>query len=133
MISAEGPMKTPLHPEQKSNKIEYYLLRECLYDSPCDLFFKKTLYLITFHLKKFQNCQFLVEVLFGILTTVLSLSASILFTFTLRDKLQKQVSAHFKNKLGQPVDSSQGDVKQVGECICVDSVEFFRILAKIQL
>ena len=51
------------------------------------IFFQKALHLITFHLKKFQNCQFLVEVLFGILTTVLSLSASILFTFTLRDKL----------------------------------------------
>ena len=24
MIRAEGPAKTPLHPEQKSNKIEYY-------------------------------------------------------------------------------------------------------------
>ena len=41
MIRAEGPMKTPLHPEQKSNNIEYYLLRECLYDSPCDFFFQK--------------------------------------------------------------------------------------------
>ena len=28
MIRAEGPVKTPLHPEQKSNKIEYYLLKE---------------------------------------------------------------------------------------------------------
>ena len=27
MIRAEGPVKTLLHPEQKSNKIEYYLFR----------------------------------------------------------------------------------------------------------
>ena len=56
MIRAEGPVKTPLHPEQKSNKIEYYLLRECLYDSPCDFFFKKTLYLImTFSFEKISK------------------------------------------------------------------------------
>ena len=30
MIRAEGPVKTLLHPEQKSNKIEYYLESACM-------------------------------------------------------------------------------------------------------
>ena len=56
MIRAEGPVKTPLHPEQKSNKIEYYLLKESACMILHVIFLKKILYsIMTFSFEKISK------------------------------------------------------------------------------
>ena len=89
MIRAEGPVKTPLHPEQKSNKIEYYLLKESACMILHVIFLKKILYsIMTFSFEKISKLSiFSGSPFWDFNHCTLPLSASILFTFTLRDKL----------------------------------------------